>query len=169
MKQSSVKLTKTERRFLISLTKGGDKNDTEISKEMKVSKATVSRIRKKFTESGLLAGATPKLDLEKMGVCFYYVLVFQWNAFADRKLTEKMEKDFTSTAQTIYFAEGSSPNSKYIAKMAFIDFEDYNNFLAEFRRKYGASLSDLETFFIQPKKILKEDYGDLVKMLIGGV
>lgn len=169
MQQSSVKLTKTERRFLISLTKGGDKNDTEISKEMKVSKATISRIRKRLTEEGLLAGATPKLDLEKMGICFYYVLVFQWNAFADRKLTEKMERDFISTAQTIYFAEGSSPNSKYIAKMAFIDFEDYNNFLAEFRRKYGASLSNLETFFIQPKRILKEDYGDLVKMLIGGV
>ena len=169
MKQSSVKLTKTERRFLISLTKGGDKNDTEISNEMKVSKATVSRIRKKLSEEGLLAGATPKLDLEKMGVCFYYVLVFQWNAFADRKLTEKMEKDFTSTAQTIYFAEGSNPNSKYIANMAFIDFEDYNAFLAEFRRKYGASLSNFETFFIQPKKILKEDYGDLARMLIGGV
>ena len=169
MQQSSIKLTKTERRFLISLTKGGDKNDTEISKEMKVSKATVSRLRKKLTEDGLLACATPKFNLETLGICFYYVLVFQWNAFADRKLTEKMERDFTSTAQTIYFAEGSNPNSKYIAKMAFIDFEDYNNFLAEFRRKYGASLSDLETFFIQPKKILKEDYGDLVKMLIGGV
>ncbi|MCX6770787.1 MAG: Lrp/AsnC family transcriptional regulator [Candidatus Micrarchaeota archaeon] len=169
MQQSSIKLTKTERRFLISLTKGGDKNDSEIAKEMKVSKGTVSRIRKKLTEEGLLAGATPKLDLEKMGVCFYYVLVFQWNAFADRKLTEKMEKDFTSTAQTIYFAEGSNPNSKYIAKMAFVDFEDYNEFIAEFRRKYGASISGLETFFIQPKRILKEDYGDLVKMLIGGV
>ena len=169
MQQSSIKLTKTERRFLISLTKGGDKNDTEISKEMKVSKATVSRIRKKLAEEGLLAGATPKLDLEKMGVCFYYVLVFQWNAFADKKLTEKMERDFTSTAQTIYFAEGSNPNSKYIAKMAFVDFEDYNNFIAEFRHKYGTSISGLETFFIQPKRILKEDYGDLVKMLIGGV
>ena len=169
MQQSSIKLTKTERRFLISLTKGGDKNDSEIAKEMKVSKGTVSRIRKKLSEEGLLAGATPKLDLEKMGVCFYYVLVFQWNAFADRKLTEKMEKDFTSTAQTIYFAEGSNPNSKYIAKMAFVDFEDYNEFIAEFRRKYGASISGLETFFIQPKRVLKEDYGDLVKMLIGGV
>jgi len=169
MQQSSIKLTKTERHFLISLTKGGDKNDSEIAKEMKVSKATVSRIRKKFAEEGLLAGATPNLNLEKMGVCFYYVLVFQWNAFADRKLTEKMENDFTSTAQTIYFAEGSNPNSKYIAKMAFVDFEDYNNFIAEFRRKYGASISGLETFFIQPKRILKEDYGDLVKMLIGGV
>ncbi|MFA5929330.1 MAG: Lrp/AsnC family transcriptional regulator [Candidatus Micrarchaeia archaeon] len=169
MQQSSIRLTKTERRFLISLTKGGDKNDSEIAKEMKVSKATVSRIRKKLSEEGLLAGATPKLDLEKMGICFYYVLVFQWNAFADRKLTEKMEMDFTSTAQIIYFAEGSNPNSKYIAKMAFVDFEDYNEFIAEFRRKYGASVSGLETFFIQPKRILKEDYGDLVKMLIGGV
>jgi len=169
MQQSSIKLTKTERRFLTSLTKGGDKNDSEIAKEMKVSKATVSRIRKKFTEEDLLAGATPNLNLEKMGICFYYVLVFQWNAFADRKLTEKMERDFISTAQTIYFAEGSNPNSKYIAKMAFLDFEDYNSFLAEFRRKYGASISDLETFFIQPKRILKEDYGDLIRMLIGGV
>jgi len=168
MQQSSIKLTKTERRFLTSLTKNGDKNDSEIAKEMKVSKATVSRIRKKLTEEGLLAGATPTLDLEKMGICFYYVLVFQWNAFADRKLTEKMERDFTSTAQTIYFAEGSNPNSKYIAKMAFVDFEDYNNFIAEFRGKYGASISDLETFFIQPKRILKEGYGDLVKMLLEG-
>ena len=168
MQQSSIKLAKTEKRFLISLTKGGDRNDTEIAKEMKVSKATVSRIRKRLGEEGLLAGATPVLNLEKMGVCFYYVLVFQWNAFADKKLTERMEKDFTSTAQTTYFAEGSSPNSKYIAKMAFLDFEDFNNFLEEFRGKYGAHISGLETFFIQPKRILKEGYGDLVKMLLEG-
>lgn len=164
-----MKLSKTEKRFLVSLSKGGDKNDSEIAKEMKVSKATVSRIRKRLSEEGLLAGATPTINLEKMGVCFYYVLVFQWNAFADKKLTEKMENDFTSTVQTTYFAEGSNPNSKYIAKMAFLDFEDYNAFLAEFRRKYGASISDFETFFIQPKRILKEGYGDLVNMLLGGV
>lgn len=168
MQQSSIKLTKTERRFLISLTKGGDRNDSEIAKEIKISKASVSRIRKKLVKDGLLTGCTPNLDLEKMGICFYYVLVFQWNAFADKKLTEKMEDDFTTTAQTIYFAEGSNPNSKYIAKMAFLNFEDYNNFLAEFRGKYGKYLSGLETFFIQPKRILKEGYGDLVKMLLEG-
>lgn len=168
MQQSSVKLTETERRFLISITKSGDKNDSEIAKEMKVSKATVSRIRKKLVKDGVITGCTATLDLEKMGTCFFYVLVFQWNAFADKKLTKKMEDDFTTTAQTIYFAEGSNPNSKYIAKMAFLDFEDYSNFLSEFRGKYGNSISGLETFFIQPKRILKDGYGDLVKMLLGG-
>ena len=168
MQQSSIKLTKSERHFLISLTKNGDKNDSDIAKEIKISKASVSRIRNKLTEAGLITGCTAVLDLEKVGVCFYYVLVFQWNAFADKKLTEKMERDFTSTAQTTYFAEGSNPNSKYIAKMAFLNFEDYNNFLEEFRGKYGNSISGLETFFIQPKRILKEGYGDLVKMLLEG-
>jgi len=169
MQQSSVKLTKTEKLFLVILTKDGNKNDSEIAKEMKVSKATVSRIRKKLVEDGVITGCAATLDIEKMGTCFFYVLVFQWNAFADKKLTKKMEDDFTTTAQTIYFAEGSNPNSKYIAKMAFVDFEDYNNFIAEFRGKYGKSISDLETFFIQPKRILKEGYGDLVKMLLEGV
>ena len=169
MQQSSVKLTKSEKHFLISLTGGGDKNDSNIAKEIKVSKGSVSRIRKKLEQEGLLTGSSPTLDLEKLGVCFYFVLVFQWNAFADKKLTEKMEKDFTSTPHTTYFAEGSNPNSKYIAKMAFLSFEEYNDFLEEFRGKYGASISGLETFFIRPKRILKEGYGDLVKMLLGGV
>jgi len=168
MQQSSIKLKKTEKRFLLALVEKGDRNDSEIAKEMKVSKSSISRIRKKLAEAGLITGCTAVLDLEKMGVGFYHVLVFQWNAFADKKLTKKMEEDFTTTAQTVYFAQGLSPNSKYIAKMAFLSFEDYNNFLEEFRGKYGNSISGLETFFIQPKRILKESYGDLVRMLLEG-
>ena len=169
MQQSCVKLTRSEQDFLMRLAKGTDNNDSQIAKEMGLNRSSVSRMRKKLVKEGLLTGSTPTLDLEKLGVCFYYVLVFQWNAFADKKLTKKMEDEFTSTPHTTYFAEGSNPNSKYIAKMAFLSFEEYNDFLAEFKGKYGKSISGLESFFIQPKRILKEGYGDLTRMLLGSV
>jgi len=169
MEQSSIKLTAKEKQFLIMLSKGDGKSDSDIAKETGISKPMISYMRAKLERAGILTGNTQAFDLEKLGVCFYFVLVFQWNAFADKKLTKKMENDFTSTPHTTYFAEGSSPNSKYIAKMAFLDFEEYNDFLAEFRRKYGKSISGLESFFIQPKRILKEGYGDLARMLLGGV
>jgi len=169
MQQSSIKLSKTEKLFLLSLMENKSKNDSDIAHELKISKATVSRTRAKLEERGLLAGVTPNLNFEKLGISFYTVLLFQWNAFSDKALTEKMEKDFTSTPQTVYFAEGSTPNSKYIAMMAFLDFENYNAFLSEFRGKYGASIANLETSFVQPKRILKQSYGGLAKFLVGGV
>ena len=169
MEQSSIKLTAKEKQFLIILSKGEGKNDSTIAKETGISKPMISYIRTKLERAGVLTGNTPTFDLEKLGVCFYYVLVFQWNAFADKKLTKKMEVDFTSTPHTTYFAEGSNPNSKYIAKMAFLTFEEYNDFLAEFKGKYGKNISGLESFFIQPKRILKEGYGDLARLLLGGV
>ncbi|MCX6770649.1 MAG: MarR family transcriptional regulator [Candidatus Micrarchaeota archaeon] len=169
MQQSCLKLTRSEQHFLTCLAEGSDKNDSKIAKEMGLNRSSISRIRKKLLEEGVLTGRYPPLDLEKMGVCFYHVIVFQWNAYADKKLTQKMEKDFTSTPHTIYFAEGSNPGSKYIANMAFLTFEEYNDFLAEFKEKYGKYISGLESFFIQPKRILKEGYGDLAKLLIGGV
>ena len=143
-----------------------EKNDSEIAKAIKTSKPSVSHMRKKLEREGILAGCTPMLDFEKFGVSFYTVMVFRWNAYSDRKLTEAMEKDFTSTPPVVYFAEGANPNSKYIAMMAFLSFENYNNFLEEFRSKYGKQTSDLETFFVQPKRILKQSYGDLAKMLM---
>lgn len=168
MEQNSIKLTAKERQFLITLSKGGNKHDSDIAKETGISKPMISYMRTKLERAGVLTGSIPTFDLEKLGVCFYFVLIFQWNAYADKKLTKKMEDDFTSTPHTTYFAEGSNPNSKYIAKMAFLSFEEYNNFLAEFRGKYGKSISGLESFFIQPKRILREGYGDLARMLLGG-
>jgi len=168
MQQSSIKLTKSEKKFLLSLMEKGERNDSEIAHGIKISKSSVSRIRKKLTQEGVLAGVTPALDLEKFGASFYAVMLFQWNAFSDAKLTRKMEADFTTTPQVVYFAEGSTPNSKYVAMMAFLDFEDYNRFLSEFRGKYGNCTANLETLFIQQKRVLKQSYGDLIKMLIGG-
>lgn len=168
MQQSFVKLLKTEKRFLLSLIQNREKNDSDIAKELKMSKGTVSRTRKKLEERGLLAGSSPNLNMEKFGVSFYTLMLFQWNAYSDSKLTKKMEEEFVSTPQTVYFAEGSTPNSKYVAMMGFLDFEDYNNFLEEFRAKYGGAVTGLESLFIQQKRVLKQSSVDLAKILVGG-
>ena len=169
MEQSSFKLSKNERRFLLSLAQNANQTDTDIARSMGMSKSAISVMRSRLEKEGLLAGATADLDFGRLGVSFHTLILFQWNASSDAKLTRKMEEDFTSTPSTIYFAVGSTPNSKYAAMLAFRSFEEYNDFLEEFKGKYGASFAGLETLFIQPKRILKQTTGDLAKMLLGGV
>jgi len=168
MEKSSLKLSNYEKKFLLSLIEDGSKPDSDISKETKISKASASRIRKKLKESEILLDSILVINLEKFGISFYAVLFFEWQLSNDQKTTKKMEEEFVSSPQVVYFAEGDNPNINYIAMLAFFDFEDYQDFLSEFRQKYGNSLKRLETYFIQPKKILKQDYTDLSKMLIGG-
>lgn len=167
MKQSLVKLSKSEILFLKALLADGHKTDAQIARDTGLSKPSANRIRKKLEGEKVLDDYIPIIDLEQFGIQLYAVILFEWTAFTDNDATKKMEKEFASTPQVVYFAAGESSNNvHYCSMLGFFDIEDYHAFFSEFRRKYGKSLGHLESFIIPGSKVLKQDFTDLAKLAI---
>jgi len=161
MKQSIAKLTKTEKKFIISLFEG-DATDTLIAKRMKVSKASISRIRKKLQKEKVLVDFTPIVDFEKLNVKLFAMVTFDWNNFKDQKITEQMQDFLAKNPHTILLTEGESFDGlNHLLYLGFRDLESYHEYFTQFRKRYGEFIKQLNVFFIPINKIIMHDYGNL--------
>jgi len=173
MKKSILKLSQTERKFLLSLLEDGSKTDAQIAREINVSKATSYRTRKKLEEEDILVDYIPIVNLDKMDINFFAIVMFQWNKFDDKKLTEKMLTDLREDPHVVYLAAGDSSNGLTHAMMlGFSDLSGYHSYLEQFRGKYRNYIDKINAFFIPSEKIFKQDYTELVRYVIkkkGGI
>ncbi len=167
MKQSKEKLTENERKFLFSLLRDGHKTDAEISREIKLSKASVGRIRKRLEEDKIIVDYIPIVNLDAYGINLYAVVSFEWRGISNPALTKKLEEEFVSTPQVLYFASGeSSHNLNYVSMFGFFNISDFHDFFNEFRKKYGENIGQVETFFIPANNVIKQDFTGLAKLVI---
>jgi len=167
MKKSKLKLSKNEKKFLLSLLKDGSKTDAQIAREIRVSKATVHRIRKKLEEEKTLVDYIPIVDLDRLGIGMFAVVMFQWNKFDDEKLTEKILTDLKNDPRVVYLAAGDSSNGlTHVMMLGFSSLSEYHSYFKQFRAKYKGSIDNINTFFIPSEKIFKQDYTGLVAHII---
>lgn len=167
MKKSIVKLSETERKFLISLLEDGSKIDAQIAREIGVSKATAHRTRKKLEEEDILQDYIPIVNLDKMRINFFAIVMFRWNKFDNKKLTDKMLTELESDPHVVYLAAGDSSNGlTHTIMLGFHDLSGYHTYMEQFRGKYREYIDKIHAFFIPCEKILKQDYTGLVKYII---
>lgn len=166
MKRSVINLSKTEKKFLLSLLKDGSKNDSQIAREISISKATAHRTRKKLEDEELLLDCLPVVNLDKLDINFFAVVMFQWNKFDDEKLTENMIESLKNDPHVVYLAAGdSSLGLTHVIMVAFPDLSAYHSYFQEFRKKYADNLENINSFFIPSEKIIKQDYTGLVEQI----
>ncbi|MCD6557632.1 MAG: hypothetical protein J7K31_01205 [Candidatus Aenigmarchaeota archaeon] len=169
MKQNIKKLSKNEKKFLISLLEDGSKTDAQISREIGVSKSTAYRIRKDLEKEKIIIEYIPIIDLDKMGVEAFFVLMFQWTAFKDQKLTNKMLSELKKDPHVIFLGNGEG--SEGLTTCIFLGFKnlsEYNTYLKKFRSKYEDFLGKTVSLLIPSKEIIKHDFTDMVKYILGG-
>ena len=167
MKKSISNLSETERKFLLSLLQDGSKIDAQIAREIGVSKATAHRTRKKLEEKDILVDYIPIVNLDKMDLKFFAILLFQWNKFDDKKLTEEMLTDLQKDPHVVYLAAGdSSTGLTHAMMLGFSDLSGYHAYLERFRGEYKGCVDNINAFFIPYEKIIKQDYTDLVRHII---
>lgn len=169
MKQNIKKLSKNEKKFLISLLEDGSKTDVQISREIGVSKSTAYRIRKDLERDKIISEYIPIIDLDKIGVEAFLVLVFQWTSFKDKQLTNKMMNELEKDPHVIFLGNGEG--SEGLTTCIFLGFKslsEYNSYFKNFRRKYEDFLGKTVTLLIPSKEIIKHDFTDMVKYVLGG-
>ena len=164
MKQSSLKINKSEKEFLIHLLKDGHKNDAEIAKEVSMSKSSIHRIRQKLENSGVIADYIPIIDLDKIGVNVFFVVMFEWQSFEDEALTKKSFSDIQKDNHVVFFGNGEgSEGHTSVLFLGFRDVYEYTLYFREFRKKYGKSVGHISSFMIPSKEILKNDFTGLAR------
>jgi len=169
MKQNVLKLSKNEKKFLISLLEDGNKTDVQISKETGISKASASRIRKKLESEKIIIEYIPIMDLDLIGIDVFLVFLFQWKAFKDNKLTSQIMKELETDPHVVFLANGEgSEGFTTCVFMGFKNIKEYHSYFKKFRKKYESYIGKVSTLLVPSQEIIKHDFTDIVKKLIGG-
>lgn len=148
---------------MIALLEDGNKSDAQISREIKISKATAGRIRKKLFDDEIITDFLPIVNLENFGINLFVVVMFQWNNSDDEQLLKGLEKD----PHVVYLATGDSSNGlTHVMMFGFFDMSEYHTYLKKFRSKYTHEISNINAFFIPSEKIIKQDYTGLISHYI---
>ena len=169
MKQSSLKLTKNERMFLTTILEDGSKTDAQIARDIDVSKSTAHRIRKELEKREIISEYIPIIDMDKMGVEVFLVLMFQWTEYKNKELTNKMLKELENDPHVIFLGNGEG--SEGLTTCVFFGFqnlEEYNTYFKNFRGEYEEYLGKITNLLIPSKEIMKHDFTEMLKSILRG-
>jgi len=163
MKQNIENLSENEKKFLKMLLDKGNISDADIAKKTGISKATCSRIRKKM-EKTLISEYIPIIELGKVGIEVFLVLLFKWNAFDKEDITKKAFEEFEKDPHVIFLANGQgSSGQSTVMFMGFRSLYQYNEYFKEFRRKYDKYIENVNSLILQSNEIQKQDYTEIIK------
>jgi DNA-binding Lrp family transcriptional regulator len=164
MVKSPLFLSEYEKLILLSLLEDGRKTDTQVSDETKISKTHVNRIRRMLEKEGFISRYVPMIDLEKVGVGLFAVVLFQWKGYDNAKLTEQMVVDLGTDPDVAFFATGEGGSgSTMVLFLGFSDISEAHGYLNNFRKKYNKELGEILSFFIPSKGVIKQDYSEMLK------
>lgn len=168
MKQSIIKLSDIEKKFLISLLEDGRKTNSQIAKEINISKATAGRIRNSLEKRDIISEYIPIVDLDKIGINVFLVAMLQWTGIKSEKLNmilSELERD----PHVIFLANGEGSEGLTTSLfLGFKDIEDYHRYFNNFRKKYSEYMGKIVTLILPSKEIIKEDFTHLVKYMLKG-
>jgi len=167
MQQKQQLLSENEKKFLNRLLQRGNITDVEISKKTGLSKATCSRIRKKL-EKTLITEYIPIVDLDKIGVEVFSVLTFKWSAFNDVEMTKKAFSAWEKDPHVIFLANGSGSDLSTVMFLGFTSIDEYHKYFSEFRKRYGQFAENMTTLLLPSKEIIKNDFTEIIKHVLGG-
>lgn len=164
MVKNPISLSEFEKLFLLSLLEDGRKTDTQVSDETEISITHVNRIRRTLEEEGFISQYVPVIDLDKIGVGLFAVVLFQWKGYDNAELTEQMIVDLGTDPDVAFFATGEGGSgSTMILLLGFSDLAEAHDYLNGFRKKYNRELGEMLSFFIPTEGVIKQDYSEMIK------
>ena len=137
-------------KLLLELLKDSKRSDREIAKVLGVSQPTVSRMRWRLEEEGVIKEFTVIPDFVKMG---YEIMAISFFKSKRTKETEERAIKVTMARPNIIFAseaEGMRKNGIIISLHK--NYTDFSNFLSDLRLEGGDGLRDYDTMLISLKE-----------------
>ncbi len=167
MAKSITKLSESEKKFLLTILEHGNLTDTEISKKTGLSKSTCSRIRTNL-EDDFISEYIPIIDLDKVGIDVFLVLTFQWNAFDNDAVTKETFSKLRKDPNVIFLANGEGSIATTVLFVGFQNLEGCNAYLKDFRKTHGKYAQQINTIILPSKEVMKNDFTEIIKSVIGG-
>lgn len=133
-------------KLLFELLKDSKRSDRELAKVLKVSQATVSRMRNTLVRDGLIRQFTIIPDFAKMG--FEILAITSFKSKRSKEVADRAIK-WTMAKPNIIFAaraEGMGKNGVVIS--IHKNYTDYSNFLTEITSEGKSIIEDYDTLLI---------------------
>ncbi len=133
-------------RLLSELLKNSKRSDRELSKILKTSQPTVSRMRQTLVRNGLIQEFTAIPDLTKLG--FEILAISSFRTAESREIGERAAK-FTTSKPNVLFAartEGMGRNGVMIS--IHKNYADYVNFIREVKNEGEGIIRNHESMLI---------------------
>lgn len=134
------------KRVLCELLKDSSKSDRELAKKLGVSQPTVSRLRNKLVQDGLIKQFSVVPDVKALG--FELIAMTSFTSERSNETTERAIK-WTMTKPNVLFAarvEGAGKNGLMVSLHK--NYTEYHNFIQEVKRGAGDLITDYETLLI---------------------
>lgn len=136
----------TVRRILRELLKDSSRSDRELAKGLRVSQPTVSRVRNRLVEEGLIRQFTVIPDFVALGFELLAITSFMSK---DTKEIEERARKWTTSKPNVLFAAGAQGKRRNAVMISVHkNYSDYYNFISEIKGLGGDDLTDYDTMLV---------------------
>lgn len=139
-------MKKTMKRILCELLKDSSKSDRKLAQQLGVSQPTVSRMRNRLVEEGLIKHFSVTPDLNALGFEIIAITSFT-SDHSDAKM-EKARKWTMSRPNVLFAARAEGKGRNAVMVSLHTNYTDYHNFISEIKNEGRDIVADYDTMLV---------------------
>lgn len=146
-------LSTREKHVLIELAKNSRVSDRDLASKLKTSQPTITRIRSKLMSDSFVDRFMILPNMEKLGIQFH---AFTFIRSHNPATAKKMGQWAHEHPSVLFASEGEGlHNHTFVFESLHGDYGEYVQFIRLFREKFAGQVSDVSSFFMDPKSAAK--------------
>jgi Lrp/AsnC family transcriptional regulator, leucine-responsive regulatory protein len=159
------RLTNNEKKVISYLVKNSRMTDSEIASEMRLNTSSISRIRARLLDKGIIKGYTLSIDFERLGIeCFVIAFYSATNKWWER-VDDDAVHDIMASPFIINCMRTNEKNLSYMITYGFKNNKQANQYFDDVQRVYNDYLVVEKLIFLSNRNILKNSAASLLKVL----
>jgi DNA-binding Lrp family transcriptional regulator len=144
-----------ELKLVSELLMNSDRSDRELAKVLGVSQPTISRMRNKLKQEGVIKEHTIIADFAKLGIEIVAITFGVWShakikEFSEDERMEKAKRFLSEHPNVIFASSGQGLGRGRVMISLHKNYSDYSKFIGQAKTEW-AGLVDLESFIISLK------------------
>jgi len=139
-------LRKKKNRLLSELLKDSKRSDRELSKILKTSQPTVSRMRQTLVKNGLIQEFTAIPDLTKLG--FQILAISTFRTAESQEIAERATRWTMSKPNVLYAARAEGMGKNGVMISIHKDYADYVKFIREVKNEGEGIIRNQDSLLI---------------------
>jgi DNA-binding Lrp family transcriptional regulator len=154
-KRGGSVLKSLELKLVSELFKNSDRSDRELAKVLGVSQPTISRMRNRLKEQGVIKEHTIIADFAKLGFELVAITFGTWSPakikeYSEDERVEKAKRFLSEHPNVIFASSGQGLGKGRVMITLHKDYSDYVKLMGQAKTEW-AGLVDLESFIISTK------------------
>ena len=139
-------MKKTMKRILCELLKDSSRSDRELAQQLGVSQPTVSRMRNRLVEEGMIKHFSVTPDFNALG--FEIIAITSFTSDHSDAIGEKVRKWTMSRPNVLFAARAEGKGRNAVMVSLHTNYTDYHNFISEIKNDGRDIVVDYDTMLV---------------------